>query len=63
MKNCNLFFVQKLFIYLVLFFAPIVVFAQADPDRNAPIDGGLGLLIAAGIGYGIKKYKDQRKKS
>ena len=31
-----------------------------DPDL--PIDGGVGLLIAAGVGYGIKKIRDERKK-
>lgn len=25
-----------------------------------PIDGGLGFLIAAGVGYGIKKVKEAR---
>ena len=29
-----------------------------DPD--APIDGGVSLLIAAGIGYGIKKNKERK---
>jgi len=28
-----------------------------DPE-DTPIDGGLGLLIAAGVGYGVKKYRD-----
>ena len=32
-----------------------------DPDL--PIDGGVSLLIAAGVGYGIKKYRDERKKT
>lgn len=32
-----------------------------DPD--APIDGGVGLLVAAGIGYGIKKARDKRKQN
>lgn len=34
-----------------------------DPgeDPDAPIDGGVSLLIAAGIGYGIKKAHDKRK--
>jgi hypothetical protein len=32
---------------------------STDPD--APIDGGVSLLIAAGIGYGIKKNKEKRK--
>ena len=36
----------------------------SDPniDPDAPIDGGVSLLVAAGIGYGIKKVKDNRKK-
>lgn len=36
-----------------------------DPDpapTNAPIDGGLSLLIAAGVGYAAKKRYDKRKK-
>lgn len=28
---------------------------------NVPIDGGIGLLIAAGVGYGAKKYYDKKK--
>lgn len=31
-------------------------------DVDAPIDGGVSLLVAAGIGYGIKKVRDSRKK-
>ncbi len=31
--------------------------------NGVPLDGGLSLLIAAGAGYGIKKYKDSRKKN
>lgn len=36
-----------------------------DPgeDPDAPIDGGVGLLLAAGVGYGIKKYRDSNKKN
>ena len=29
---------------------------------DVPIDGGLSLLLAAGVGYGVKKYRQQRKK-
>jgi hypothetical protein len=32
-----------------------------DPDA-APIDGGLSLLVAAGVGYGAKKVKEHRNK-
>jgi hypothetical protein len=37
------------------------------PDNNdpvnAPIDGGVSLLVAAGIGYGAKKAHDTRNKN
>lgn len=33
-----------------------------DPGGDVPVDGGLSLLIAAGVGYGAKKIKDSRKK-
>lgn len=32
-----------------------------DGDPGAPIDGGLGILLAAGAAYGVKKYRDGRK--
>ena len=32
-----------------------------DPD-SAPIDGGLSLLVAGGVGYGIKKAREKKKK-
>lgn len=31
-----------------------------DPMAVCPIDGGLGVLIAIGVGYGIKKVKEIR---
>jgi len=36
------------------------IFGSEDPD--APIDGGVSVLIVAGVGYGIKKAKENRKK-
>lgn len=33
-----------------------------DPDNAVPIDGGAGVLIAAGVAYGLKKIYDKRKK-
>ena len=48
---------------------PALVFAQGgpgdpggDPDPGVPFDGGLSLLVAAGIGYAAKKGYDKRKK-
>ena len=33
------------------------------PPPCVPIDGGISLLIAAGVGYGAKKLVDSRKKN
>ena len=33
-----------------------------DGDPAAPFDGGLSLLIAAGAAYGVKKYRNHKKK-
>lgn len=38
--------------------------AAQDPGGgpDAPIDGGLSLLLAAGAAYGVKKYRAGKKK-
>jgi hypothetical protein len=47
---------------------PYVILAQVpanpgpDPDMAVPFDGGISLLIAAGIGIGAKKAYDRKKK-
>ena len=48
----------------IIMVLPMLATAQldglpADPE-NAPIDGGLSLLVAAGVGYGAKKLKAKR---
>lgn len=58
----------------MLIFSPVISSAQEgdeivnlDPPPpptlpvDTPIDGGLTLLITAGVGYGIKKVRDSRK--
>ncbi len=42
---------------------PFFAMAQTDPGcgPDCPIDGGLSLLVAAGVGYGVKKYRDKKK--
>lgn len=46
---------------VAIMLSPYIVQAQppdgpSDPDTpSAPLDGGLSLLIAAGVGYGAKK--------
>jgi hypothetical protein len=31
------------------------------PEDGVPIDGGLSILLAAGVGYGAKKMYESRK--
>ena len=53
---------------LILTFLPALVRAQlpdpsCDPlDPGCPIDGGIGILLAAGVGYGIKKVRTANKR-
>ena len=59
----------KSIIMLVILIALPSIFVLAGPrdlggdPGGAPIDGGISLLVAAGIGYGVKKVKDSRKKA
>ncbi len=43
---------------------PFFAMAQ-DPGGgpDVPIDGGLSLLLAAGTAYGVKKYREHKKKN
>ena len=48
----------------------VPVLAQCDPnidpfceDPDLPIDGGVGILVAAGVLYGLKKFNDRNKTS
>jgi len=63
--------VYKYFVVFLVVMAPLFVVAQTDPDDAAwndeapdeiPVDGGLSLFLAAGVGYGVKKANDLRKK-
>lgn len=39
---------------------PCCLYGEKDP--RCPVDGGVVALLAAGVGYGIKKVRDSRKK-
>lgn len=59
--------ILTLSVLVVLYcFLPSLVFAQGDPggdpDVTVPVDGGISILAAAGVAYGVKKIKDFRKK-
>lgn len=36
--------------------------APGTPPTNLPVDGGLSLLLAAGVGYGANRLRKNRKK-
>ena len=49
---------------LVILFLPTLLHAQPgfdDEVNDVPIDGGLSLLVAAGVGYGAKKLRKRNK--
>lgn len=51
---------------LIAFVLPMGLMAQPgdpgpDPDPQVPIDGGLSLLVAAGVGYAAKRAHDKKK--
>ena len=53
-------------ILMCLCVIPDSVFAQATfgggtSVQDLPIDGGVSLLVAAGIGYGVKKLYGKKK--
>ncbi len=54
----------KILFVIVVIAVPSFVIAQPpiDPEvEDVPFDGGVSLLIAAGIGYGLKKVHDKKK--
>ena len=55
--------------YLLLILFILLVFVSSDimaqgpgvvPPAETPIDGGLGILLALGVGYAVKKIRDKR---
>ncbi len=39
---------------------------STNPDSTTspvPVDGGLSIVLAASLGYGVKKIRDQRRKN
>lgn len=43
-------------------FIALIAHAQPNPPTDGvPIDGGLSILLAAGVGYGAKKMYDSQK--
>ncbi|MFT3679132.1 MAG: hypothetical protein QM791_02595 [Ferruginibacter sp.] len=70
MKRYSKQLITSVIFIIILFSIPSVMHAQigdppADPgtDPDAPIDGGVSVLLAAGVGYGIKKYRNTKRKN
>ncbi|TKK70292.1 hypothetical protein FC093_05970 [Ilyomonas limi] len=64
LKHC----ITALLLIAAINFTPTRVNAQVefgdeggDPDTNVPFDGGIGILVAAGVAYGIKKKYEHNK--
>jgi len=57
--------IMQLLLILIILGLPSIVLAQPgfDDDVNdVPLDGGLSLLIAAGVGYSVKKVNQKSHK-
>lgn len=65
MKKFALVFLVLLFIVAAVLVIPDLASAQPPPPpgkpTQTPIDGGLGLLAAAGGAYAIKKLRDKKE--
>ncbi len=51
---------------LVITNMPLISMAQpgfGDDTDDVPIDGGISLLVAAGVGYGAKKLRSRNNKN
>ncbi len=50
----------QLILLAALFLVPCLLHAQpgfGDDVDDVPVDGGLSLLVAAGVGYGVRKMR------
>jgi hypothetical protein len=57
---------KLVFLLITMLILSLPLLAQdgfGDPGDDVPIDGGLTLLAAAGIGYGARKLRDKSKPS
>ncbi|MBU3663502.1 MAG: hypothetical protein FGM41_09940 [Bacteroidetes bacterium] len=58
-------YILSVILLFALTFLSTSIMAQPgfdDDTDDVPVDGGISLLMAAGIGYGIKRIKDKRSK-
>lgn len=53
--------ISLLVVLVVLVLPALAQDGFGETEGDVPIDGGLSLLVAAGVGYGAKKIRDKRK--
>ena len=58
----NKYFKAILFFAFFLITSTVLANVPPPPDPSLPIDGGILGLFALGIGYAVKKIRDQSKK-
>ena len=62
-------YIKRTLLTVILVFSMALVsnaqdgFGDPPVNDDAPIDGGLSLLVAAGVGYGVKKVHARKKKT
>ncbi len=55
-------FMNQAILLLCFLASSLPLLAQPTlPTTDAPVDGGLSLLVAGGVGYGIKKMREHKK--
>jgi hypothetical protein len=57
--------ILQILVLAICLITPCLLHAQpgfTDDTSDVPIDGGLSLLVAAGVGYGAKQLKRKRNK-
>ncbi len=65
-------YIAALLLLAAINFTPVIIHAQTDGDgglesddpdapTNVPFDGGISLLVAAGVAYGLKKKHDSKQ--
>jgi hypothetical protein len=57
--------IPQILAVVVILSMPMLSHAQpgfGDDVSDVPVDGGISLLVAAGIGYGAKKIREKRKR-
>jgi hypothetical protein len=50
-----------LFLVFAISFKALAIDNDGGLQDDVPVDGGLSLLVAAGVGYGFKKMKNRKK--